>query len=214
MRSFSLALPLLLSLLTPPRALAEGPLVVILPLGSVEREYLDEVASAIQARVDVRVRFDPPRALPKSAFYEPRKRYRAEKLIDFVQSDFPQDAWKVVAVTQAEISTTKGAIQDWGIAGLGLIGGQTCVLSTHIYQKHSKTKAALLRRLDDLAVHEFGHTLGLEHCPTDGCVMRDAKGNAIKSADTSTLRYCDRCRGSLPVPIQQLLRDDKASPPP
>jgi len=66
-------------------------------------------------------------------------------------------------------------------------------VSAHIYKKHSKTKAALLRRLGDLAVHEFGHTLGFPHCEQKGCVMSDAKGKALKSADQSSGRYCAKC---------------------
>ena len=103
-----------------------------------------------------------------------------------------------MAVTEAEISTTKGDIHDWGIAGLGSIGGPSCVVSAYIYKKHSKTKAALLRRLGDLAVHEFGHTLGFPHCEEKGCVMSDAKGKAISSADASSGLYCAKCLGMLP----------------
>jgi archaemetzincin len=195
-----LSAPLLLLavLLVAPSALAEQPpsaepVVAILPLGKVSREVLDRVARELQARMRVQVRFEPPRELPKEAFYPPRRRWRAEKLLDAIDADPPKGAWKVVAVTEAEISTTKGDIQDWGIAGLGNMPGLSCVVSTHIYRKHSKTKAALLRRVGDLAVHEFGHTLGFPHCETEGCVMADAKGKAIKSADRSTGQYCARC---------------------
>ncbi len=90
--------------------------------------------------------------------------------------------------------------------GQGSIGGNTCVVSTFIYRKHSKTRAALRRRVGDLAVHEFGHTLGLDHCPSAGCVMRDAKGKALKSADTSSGLFCALCRKTLPVPVGDLLR--------
>ncbi|MFY0523319.1 hypothetical protein ACN28I_09095 [Archangium gephyra] len=131
----------------------------------------------------VRIRIDPSRELPKEAWYAPRQRWRADRLLDWLDENPPKDAWKVVAVTEAEISATKGNIVDWGIAGLGSLGGPSCVVSAHIYKKHSKTKEALLRRLGDMAVHEFGHTLGFPHCEEKGCVMADAKGKAISSAD-------------------------------
>lgn len=177
--------------------------VAIVPLGSVKQEYLDRVAQEIQARLDVEVRFEPERELPKEAFYKPRKRWRAEKLVDALDANPPAGAWKVVGVTEAEISTTKGDIVDWGIAGLGNIGGRSCVLSAYIYKKHSKDPDVLLRRLGDLAIHEFGHTLGFDHCEQQGCVMADAKGKAITSADESSGQYCEHC-------LNQLSPEDRA----
>ena len=171
--------------------------VAILPLGTVSQDILERVAQALRERLHVQVRFEPQRELPKAAWYAPRRRWRAEKLLEAIDSDPPKGAWKVVAITEAEISTTKEDIPDWGIAGLGSLSGQSCVLSTRIYRKHSKTQAALLRRMEDLAVHEFGHTLGFDHCETEGCVMADAKGKAVSSADSSTGHYCARCLGLL-----------------
>lgn len=180
--------------------------VAIVPLGPVKQEYLERVAREIQARVDVDVRIEPQRELPEEAFYKPRKRWRAEKLLDALDANVPAGAWKVVGVTEAEISTTKGDIFDWGIAGLGNIGGTSCVLSSFIYKRHSKTEQVLLRRLGDLAVHEFGHTLGFPHCEVRGCVMADAKGKALKSADESSGQYCAQCLGKLSPEDRALIK--------
>lgn len=198
----AVAVVLLSSLVgTAARAQADGgqelPVVAIVPLGEVDPSHLEAVSRAILDRLEVTTRVEARRPLPKEAFYPPRKRWRAEKLLEAVDTSLPSGAWKVVAVTAAEISTTKGDIHDWGIAGLGSIDGPSCVVSTHLYRKHSKTREALLRRLTDLAVHELGHTLGLDHCPTARCVMRDAQGKAIKSADESSTRFCARCRARL-----------------
>ncbi|HYI02141.1 hypothetical protein [Hyalangium sp.] len=171
--------------------------VAIVPLGPVKQEYLERVAQEIQSRMNVQVRIEPQRELPSEAFYKPRKRWRAEKLLDALDASPPAGAWRVVGVTEAEISTTKGDIVDWGIAGLANIGGPSCVLSAFIYKKHSKEKDVLLRRLGDLAVHEFGHTLGFPHCEAKGCVMADAKGKAITSADESSGQYCAQCLETL-----------------
>jgi archaemetzincin len=180
--------------------------ISIVPLGQVKQEYLERVSLELQARMNVRIRFEPARQLPQEAYYAPRHRWRAERLLAWLDEDPPKGAWKVVAVTEAEISTTKGNILDWGIAGLGSIGGPSCVLSAHIYKKHSKTKEVLLRRLGDLAVHEFGHTLGFPHCEEKGCVMADAKGKALQSADQSSGRYCAKCLGMLPPEERALVK--------
>ena len=168
--------------------------VVIVPFGEVDEAFIDAAAEAVKARVDAEVRIDAMRELPKTAWYAPRKRWRAEKLLVAIDVDPPEGAWKVLVITSAEISTTKGDIKDWGIAGLGNLGALSSVASTFLYTRHSKTKAQALKRFTDVAVHEFGHTLGLEHCETTGCVMADAKGKAMKSADQSRGHYCLRCR--------------------
>ncbi|WP_163999474.1 hypothetical protein [Pyxidicoccus caerfyrddinensis] len=197
-----------------PASPSAEPVVAILPLGKVDQDVLDRVAKEIQARLRVQIRFESPRELPKAAWYAPRKRWRAEKLLEAIDADPPKGAWKVVAVTEGEISTTKGDIHDWGIAGLGNMGGLSCVLSTHIYRKHSKTKAVLLRRVGDLTIHEFGHTLGFDHCETDGCVMADAKGKAISSADHSSGNYCGRCLGQLSPEVRAWMKEERAAPAP
>lgn len=185
--------------------LSAEPFVALIPVGPVDPAFVEAAKAAIAARLAVTVRVDAARPLPASAYFPPRKRYRAEKLLAWLNEAPPDGAWKVVLLTQAEISTTKGEIADWGIAGLGDLGGLACVASTHLYTKHSKTKALALERYADVVVHELGHTLGLPHCESRGCVMADAKGKAMKSADESTGRWCAACRGQLPP---ELLRPD------
>lgn len=201
-------LTLLVLLGAPLPSSAEPPerVVALLPLGKVRPEYLQRVAEELQARLAVQVRIEPARELPREAWYAPRRRWRADTLLDSLEANPPPGAWKVVAITEAEISTTKGRFADWGIAGLGLLGGKSCVVSTYIYKKHSRTRAALLRRVADLAVHEFGHTLGLDHCEQKGCVMSDAKGKALKSADESSGHYCAKCLQLLEPEIRVLVK--------
>ena len=175
----------------------EERVVRLVPLGDVEPGLLSAVGEAISARVNAKVEIAPREELPVDALYKPRKRWRAEKLLEFLESK-SNGAWKVVGVTNQEISTTKGKILDWGIAGLGTIGGTSCVVSAYLYKKHSKTQPVMLRRFADCAVHELGHTLGMPHCESKGCVMADAKGNAIKSSDESSGEYCEPCRQLAP----------------
>lgn len=177
---------------------AEPRLVAVVPFGKVDQTTLKQVATALESGLQVKARIDAERPLPKEAYYAPRKRWRAEKLLDAIDAAPPEGAWKVVIVTDAEISTTKGDIFDWGIGGLGTMGGRSCVVSTHIIKKRSKTKKQTAERLAKLAVHELGHTLGLEHCEVFACVMADAKGKLIRSLDVSTHQYCGRCKKQLP----------------
>src|SRR5689334_11697899 len=132
-----LALLTALTLGAAPVDLSTPPTIAVVPLGEVDDAALQAIRDDIAAHAHVSVRIDPVRPLPAEAWYAPRKRWRAEKILDALDADPPKGAWKVVAVTAAEISTTKGDIQDWGIGGLGNIGGQSCVVSTFLVRKHT-----------------------------------------------------------------------------
>lgn len=183
--------------LEPEPAAPEPPperVLAIVPMGEVRPELVRSIVAGLEREVNATIRIDPARPLPKEAWYAPRKRWRAEKLLAAIDRALPPDAWKTLLVVDVEISTTKDDHFDWGIGGLGNIGGASAVVSTYLIRKHTRGAALLEERLRKLAVHEVGHTLGLPHCEVFACVMSDAEGRLIRSLDASTDHYCGRCR--------------------
>jgi len=117
--------------------------------------------------------------LPKSAYYPKRARYRAEKLLDFLQPRMPEGGSRILGLTSVDISTTKGKVDDWGILGLATIDGVACVLSSFRCKRLAKNAEHARIRLGKVAVHEIGHTFGLDHCPNRGCLMEDGGGSVL-----------------------------------
>lgn len=70
-----------------------------------------------------------PAPLPDQAWYQPRNRYRADKLIYWLK-DRVNDGEVVIGLTSKDISTIKNEIKDFGVMGLGFNPGKACIVST------------------------------------------------------------------------------------
>jgi archaemetzincin len=181
--------------------------VVIQPLGKAAN-LAPTVATALTAFYDVSVTVAPALKLPRRAYYPPRARYRAEILLEYLAQVAPEGADRVLGLASVDISTTKPPHEDWGILGLADIGGRACVLSSFRCRRRAKNAAHAVTRLAKTAVHELGHTFGLPHCPTTGCLMEDGGGSVLTTDRERDL--CGRCRGKLDA--RGTLREGAVSP--
>jgi len=178
----------------PPAPRPKLPIITVVPLGDVDPTLIEFVAASLERRFYFEVRVNAPLPHPAAAWYVPRHRWRAEKILDALDELELGDTWRVAAITEAPISTTKGPVFDWGIAGLGSMDGKSCVFTAYLFRRFKQKEPETYRRfMENLIIHEVGHTLGLDHCPLDRCIMADAKGNAIRSARISTNEFCPRC---------------------
>jgi archaemetzincin len=177
----------------PPRAL-----VKLIVLGEFPPELEEAVAAGLEAELQVEVERIDGLELPQRAYYPQRRRYRADRLLEFLNEhlDGEPDRTRVLGLTSVDISTTKPPHEDWGVFGLGELGGRSSVISIFRLRRRARDAEHLEFRIVTTAVHEIGHTLGLDHCVEPGCVMRDAEGS-ITTVDTSTGHLGPECRAEL-----------------
>jgi archaemetzincin len=178
---------------------AEPARVYLVALGHFPARLADAVAAGLREEYGVEVERLPPVPLPERAYFAPRRRYRADKLLDHLHAVLPAGAGagaRVLGLTAVDISTSKGRAADWGVFGLGEIAGRACVISSFRLGRGARDAAHLAFRVRSTAVHEIGHTLGLPHCQEPGCVMLDAEGS-IANTDGGTGHLGPGCRGKL-----------------
>lgn len=172
--------------------------VVLVVLGEFPPKLVEAVEEALRRTYQVEVQRRSPIALPRSAWYAPRKRYRADALLEFLgeQVRAAPRGTRILGLTSVDISTSKGKFADWGVFGLGELGGTAAVVSGHRLWRKTKDPAKIAWRVTNTAVHELGHVLGLDHCDEPRCVMLDAEGG-IDNTDDSTGVPGPRCTARL-----------------
>ncbi len=178
-----------------PSLAASPPLIVLQPLGAaLPAAELDAVSSALRAFYAVQLAVAPALDLPKSAFYAKRQRYRAEKLLDYLVAHGNPEARVALGLTAVDISTSKPPHEDWGILGLATLDGRSAVLSSFRCKRAAKSAAHARVRFAKTAVHELGHSFGLDHCETPGCIMHDGEGSVLTTDTEHDLCPATRAR--------------------
>lgn len=173
------------------------------PFNNFDQALTDSISRALEKTYGLKTYILKTTNIPKEAFINIKSpRYRADKLIAILKNQVPDSLDYIVGMTSEDISVTKrsetGEIkepaskyEDWGVFGLGYRPGPSCVVST--FRLNNKGREVLIQRLKKVAIHELGHNMGLDHCKSDSCVMKDA-AETIKTIDFVDSQLCGECK--------------------
>lgn len=188
MKKLLLIIPIALIALTSFYFLKPVSKINIQPLGEVSPEYINLVKKSVKSFYGYDCVVLPKKEITKDMLSPIKKRIDADKaLLKNLSFD------NLLILTQKDICCKKDANNpEWGIFGLGLRPGKTCIISTFRMQKNV-SKQKTLERLEKVALHEIGHNLGLNHCTNNKeCMMNDANGT-IKQVDDEKVWFCEKC---------------------
>lgn len=150
----------------------------------------------------------PEIELPKQAFVTIKSpRYRADSIITIQNRTINDSLDFVLGLTHKDISITKHDIKgnikepkwkynDFGVMGLAYCPGKSSIVSS--FRLKHKDKSLEFSRLKKVVIHEFGHNLGLQHCPNKHCVMTSA-AEKISTIDNEKMELCEKCKTQLKI---------------
>lgn len=161
--------------------------ILIQPFKDMNSTTIKFVANKIK-NIYPHVKILEPIDLPKEAYYIERNRYRADSIIKNLSQNTEKGFVKI-GLTTKDISTAKGSVKDFGVMGLGYRPGKSCIASSFRLKKSNKNE-----QFFKVAIHEIGHTQGLDHCLEKTCFMRDAEG---KNPTDEEIDFCNKCKNFL-----------------
>ncbi len=171
--------------------------ITIVLFEGADRELVEDIAEGVQGvyGVPVSVADGEPLPLPTEALDETRGQYLAATLRDGLPA--PADEHdRTLGLTEADLYARKLNF----VFGQAQLPGDRAVMSLarlrpEFWGHNEPDRDLLLERAVKIAVHELGHTFGLRHCDTPGCIMQFA--NVLLQLDQTNLEFCSDCHAKL-----------------
>lgn len=161
------------------------------PFGPFDGGVLDYLRGALEFFGPVKIADGSP--LPPGAYDSKRRQYRAAPFLDASKEETGDRVLGLTAVDLYEPGLNF-------VFGLAAIQGRSAVISLARLAPDGTSR--LHERALKEAVHELGHTLGLEHDPNPECVMHFS--SSLADTDRKGPRFCRRCEPTAAFTLKRL----------
>ena len=162
------------------------------PLGEVPPGLLEDLAADLSFLGTVTVR--GPRPVDEGWLDPGRGKYRTGAILGSL-AGAPGD--RVLGVAAVDLySETKTYTFVFGEANV--YTGPAVVSVARLASDPGRARDRVAKE----AIHELGHTLGLDHCDTPRCVMRFS--DSVEDVDRKGREFCARCRATTDFTLKRL----------
>jgi archaemetzincin len=169
--------------------------ITLKPLGDIDKNILEYLKEKLGETFGCPVEITPEAGNLERAYDSKRGQYLASKLLAGLKKSGVVKGEKVLSIVDVDLYAP-GLNFIFGQAdmtsGIALIS--LCRLRQELYGL-PPDNALFVDRAAKEAVHELGHTFGLEHCKNANCVMHFS--NSLADTDLKQAVFCSKCRPKL-----------------
>lgn len=139
--------------------------IFILPMGDIDEDVVEHIRHTLHVTYHADVQVLKPREAPYFALSNYRHQFSAPAIIRRIAGLVDEQNAKVLAVTTFDLFAPRTNF----VFGEAQISGPAAVIS--LYRLIDTEREVYLARAAKEAIHEIGHTFGLDHCDAGNCVM-------------------------------------------
>lgn len=164
--------------------------ILLLPLGEIDKEAIAVLKDRIKKAFGRGVTVAKALPAPDFALNKKRGQHNSTLIINHIMDVLGLSAYeRILGVTERDLYAS-GLNFVFGEAGSKAAVISLARLREGFYGS-PENKGLFYRRAETEAVHELGHTYGLEHCKDAECVMFFS--NSIKDTDRKGPGLCRDC---------------------
>ncbi|HEX68226.1 MAG TPA: hypothetical protein ENG13_04080 [bacterium] len=166
-----------------------SPEVGIVPVEDVDMRVVRFLEEELSNIFKLKFTVFSPLPLPPFSFNPSKNQYFSSPILQLLKEKI--SCFKVIGITDRDLYVPGLNF----IFGQAELGGRVAIVSIarlkeSFYGKEEDLGKLKIRTLKE-CLHELGHTFGLRHCVSPGCVMNFS--NSIYEVDRKGITFCDSC---------------------
>ncbi|MEW6418114.1 MAG: archaemetzincin family Zn-dependent metalloprotease [Nitrospirota bacterium] len=171
--------------------------ILIVPVGKVDLDIFRNIGDALAKIFHCKVEFGREIPIPHDSYNSKRRQYHSTIILKKIQSTKPKDFDRMIGVTDEDLYVPE---LNFVFGEADISTGDTVISLTRLRQEFyglRPDRRLFLERAIKEAVHEIGHTCGLNHCSNTRCIMYFS--NSIKDTDIKGPGFCNICKSKLGI---------------
>jgi archaemetzincin len=170
--------------------------ILLQPFGGINSVILGTIKHGFLKTFGCPVTIKETLPVPSTAFDQGRDQYLADVFLNEIKPYCPQDG-KILAIADVDLFSGTGNF----VFGLADGTAGTAVISLYLLRQEGyglpEDLPLFQARALKEAIHEIGHTFGIDHCDNGGCVM--FYSSSLMDTDLKSTAFCPSCRPRLQI---------------